>query len=398
MKKKELRESERKAKLKKQEIYKLKVSDSVVSQSVIEDDEEKDAADKSLVVREAMHTTLTSFSALQYFRRYRQECFSIYVKVMPAGCVRKINVDPTLSVYNFYNMAGSHISSALSDSSMMLLPTSSGLYEISTFFGGYSTKDDFHRGPNTLGDYRLRCFKKKSIVMFFFTRYKREAVPGVISSFFETNSAYRINTWQMPVYTHSNTIPDLVERDVAQTHLRSYMRRYHSSQERQERQYFRQKAHETRAEHIERVNMAVLARSLNRKPQKTRMDRRDRRQMEYEKKLAEEQARRMESQLKKLPEARQQIARKALTSRADLQKQRRKMNTPRKSESDGEAKSPGKSGNYAALSSGDDNSEAFGRGGNGGQGGNDSDSSSEDSVEQYFSFEGDGENTGIRVD
>jgi len=125
-----------------------------------------------------LHTGLTNFRSLRFYRNEVQQLCKLYVKVMPAGYVRRFLVSEGDTVFHLYNMFNAHSSMCNSHSSMIVLPTIKGLFELRKELS-HDTDEVLgeSRGRDTMGDYGL-IHKGLTVVMLYFSNYKPLYVPS----------------------------------------------------------------------------------------------------------------------------------------------------------------------------------------------------------------------------
>jgi hypothetical protein len=77
-----------------------------------------------------MHTDLTTFHALRGYRNHMQSMLTVYIKIIPSGAIKKFVVSPSHTVFDLYNMFNGHSEYGIAHSSMIILPTMEGLFEL----------------------------------------------------------------------------------------------------------------------------------------------------------------------------------------------------------------------------------------------------------------------------
>ena len=112
----------------------------------------------------------------------------------------------------------SHSDLGLSDSKMMLLPTSKGIFEVCN---NIDVEDEFtradNRGREKLSRYGFKG-RKNMICCLFCPRYLPEYTNKLLAAFFKRNSSYQ--SQNLPTYTYvDEVLPDDVPNDPIQIQL-----------------------------------------------------------------------------------------------------------------------------------------------------------------------------------
>jgi hypothetical protein len=178
-----------------------------------------------------IHTNLTTYKSLSMYREYIMSLMAVYVKIMPAGGIRKLFVDPTDSVFNLYNMVVSHIGVGNTRTRMLVLPTNVGLFEITNTTAG---ADEFSMadtsGQDKLEVYGLRK-KRGIVVLLYFARYYPFAVNTFVHSFVSKNSTLNVKD-DLPVYDNAlSRVPEDLLHDPLQSTLRAIILRQFAQQQ-----------------------------------------------------------------------------------------------------------------------------------------------------------------------
>ena len=188
-------------KLKNQERLKAsgKVTQADLDAGIADSDDETDskiARDRQAAEDEAnqkvtIHTKLTTFHGIELYRTVVQDYITVFVKVLPGAYIRKIQVIPDDIVFTLWNYFCSHSDLGLSDSKMMLLPTSKGIFEVCN---NIDVEDEFtradNRGREKLSRYGFKG-RKNMICCLFCPRYLPEYTNKLLAAFFKRNSSYR---------------------------------------------------------------------------------------------------------------------------------------------------------------------------------------------------------------
>ena len=166
-----------------------------------------------------LHTNLTTYKSLRDYRNLVQKLLTVYVKLIPTGYIKKFVVDGSDTLYNMYNMYHSHSMYGNAHSSMLLIPTIVGMFELHCQI---ETETDLLmsllRGRDKLLHYNLTT-RNSSIVMLYIPNYKREYVPVYLRTFFEKNTDFALP--HLPMYDTIEHLPDNIIDDVVQKYLRN---------------------------------------------------------------------------------------------------------------------------------------------------------------------------------
>jgi hypothetical protein len=165
-----------------------------------------------------LHTNLTTYKSIRAYRNVVQKLMTVFVKLVPTGYVRKFVVDPSDTIFHLYNMYNSHSNYGTAHSSMLLIPTIVGMFELHPEL---AVESDLlmavSRGRDTLGDYGLRE-RNGTVVMLFIPNYKKEYVPKYLSTFFEKNTDFSLKT--LPMHDTVEKLPPSITGDIVQKYLR----------------------------------------------------------------------------------------------------------------------------------------------------------------------------------
>lgn len=251
-----------------------------------------------------LHTNLTTYKSLRAYRNCVQKLMTVYVKLIPTGYVRKFVVDSTDTIFHMYNMYHSHSNFGTAHSSMLLIPTIVGMFELHKEL---ETESDLlmaiKRGRDTLGDYGLHE-RSSTIVMLFVPNYKPEYVPIYLSTFFEKNTDFNLH--KLPMYDSIERLPASLAGDVVQRYLKGLIETEYAKQQTDLLREFVQRG---LTYHQSRDFAAATNLKKHLESSKERLKERNAMQL------------RMESQLKGLTGAERKAAKKALKKR-ELNKKR----------------------------------------------------------------------------
>ena len=259
-----------------------------------------------------LHTGLTNFRSMRFYRNEVQQLCKLYIKVMPAGYVRRFLVSEGDTVFHLYNMFNAHSNLGNSHSSMIVLPTIEGMFELRKELS-HDTDEVLGetRGRDTMGDYGL-IHKGSTVVMLYFSNYKPLYVPSLLSTFFEKNTTFVLP--KLRTFNSVEQLPQSVPDDVVQKNLKMLIDVEYSLQQKEVKQdYIRRGIDYNRSA----AAQLELTAKMNREKAKQRQ----------KEKLAEKL--RLESQLKGLSGPERAAAKKALKAR-DLLKKRSVLNEDEK--------------------------------------------------------------------
>eukprot|EP00605_Chrysophyceae_sp_TOSAG23-4_P000956 GSChrysophyteH1.ASY1.ANO1.1056.1 assembled CDS len=165
-----------------------------------------------------LHTKLTTYSAVHLWRTVKQKQMTVFVKILPGAYIRKLTMYPEDMACNIYHYFCSHSDVGLSDSKMILLPTSTGIFEIHEEIqvaDEFSNKHDPGRVP--LSRYGLNE-RGATVTLLFMPRYMQQYTVSLLASFYERNSAFRVKS--IPSYSYvDDKLPKNVPMDPVQTAL-----------------------------------------------------------------------------------------------------------------------------------------------------------------------------------
>lgn len=259
-----------------------------------------------------LHTNLTTFTALKCYRNQVQRICTLYVKVMPTGYIRRFLVDENDTVFHLYNMFNAHSNFCNAHSSMIVLPTIQGMFELHKEL---SFETDLLlgeiRGRDTMGDFGLK-HRGATVVMLFFPNYKPNYISPLLTTFFEKNTTFTLPI--LKTYNSVEKLPENITVDIVQKNLKILIDVEYTLQQKDTKQDFI-----LRGLNYHKSRDALIA--LKMKLHKERM--KERQKEKTVEKL------RLESQLKGLSGAERIAAKKALKAR-DLSKKRSVLNEDEK--------------------------------------------------------------------
>lgn len=164
------------------------------------------------------HTNLTTYKAVKLYRNNLKTMVTAYIKIMPAGSVTKLLVDSTDSVFNLYNMFCSHNTYGTAKSSMILLPTSAGMFELHSEI---SEESDLLIADNR-GREKLLHFgfseHRGVVVLLFFANYQPSYVSSLLKTYFDKNIDFVLG--DLPILECLPKLPKSVFNDVVQRYLK----------------------------------------------------------------------------------------------------------------------------------------------------------------------------------
>jgi hypothetical protein len=163
-----------------------------------------------------------------------QQVCKLYIKVMPAGYVRRFLVSEGDTVFHLYNMFNAHSNLGNSHSSMIVLPTIEGMFELRKELS-HDTDEVLGetRGRDTMGDYGL-IHKGSTVVMLYFSNYKPLYVPSLLSTFFEKNTTFVLP--KLRTFNSVEQLPQSVPDDIVQKNLKMLIDVEYSLQQKEVKQ------------------------------------------------------------------------------------------------------------------------------------------------------------------
>jgi hypothetical protein len=259
-----------------------------------------------------LHTGLTNFRSMRFYRNEVQQLCKLYVKVMPAGYVRRFLVSEGDTVFHLYNMFNAHSNLGNSHSSMIVLPTIEGMFELRKELS-HDTDEVLGetRGRDTMGDYGL-IHKGCTVVMLYFSNYKPLYVPSLLSTFFEKNTTFVLP--KLRTFNSVEQLPESVPDDVVQKNLKMLIDVEYSLQQKEVKQDYIRRGFDYNRSAAAQLELTA---KMNSEKAKQRQ----------KEKLAEKL--RLESQLKGLSGPERAAAKRALKAR-DLLKKRSVLNEEEK--------------------------------------------------------------------
>lgn len=135
---------------------------------------------------------------------------------MPNGDLRELHVNPTDTIWHLHNMFKSHHELGSNKGSMMILPTSKGLFEMDA---DLTPENEFLSERNTaflkLDRYGFKT-QGSVIGVFFFPYYKKETLVPLIAAFLRENVDTTGINFVIPNHSHVVGVPDSLEKDTLQ--------------------------------------------------------------------------------------------------------------------------------------------------------------------------------------
>lgn len=204
--------------------------------SFIEDeDEESVQSSVSLIKvtsdRPKIHTRLTTERGLQLYRNIMLRILTVYVKVMPGHDVIRVQIDPDDTIWHLHNMFKAHHPLGNRRGSMLILPTSVGLFHMDA---DMIPENEFMKARRTalikVADYGL-VRRNSSIVTIFVPYYKDDTLIPIMKKYIKENLIGEGLNFDIPNITHNKTIPESLESDPIQSSLlQVVIRNYHDQQ------------------------------------------------------------------------------------------------------------------------------------------------------------------------
>ena len=195
---------------------------SIGSLAIIHQTSYKYYDENGILLRKAdgIHTNLTNYQSIKAYCNLVSKLTVVYVKVLPAGYVKRFIVRSTDSVFHLYNMFNSHSHFGNSHTPMIILPTISGMFELH--------QELSHESDLLLADSRGRerletfGFREKNgvLILLYFANYKPLYTASLLSSYFEKNINYKLNL--LPTYDYIALLPKSpLSKDPVQMYLKT---------------------------------------------------------------------------------------------------------------------------------------------------------------------------------
>ena len=149
---------------------------------------------------------------------------------MPNGDLREIYVQPHDTIWHLHHMFKTHHELGCNKGSMVILPTTKGLYEMDA---DLTPENEFLSERNTASlTLEQYGFKKRgcTLAVFYLPYYKQETLVPLISSFMLENMDARGMNFVIPSVSHIVGIPDKLEEDNLQAKLVEIMTRQYFNQ------------------------------------------------------------------------------------------------------------------------------------------------------------------------
>ena len=207
-----------------------------------------------------LHTNLTTFNAVKLFRNNLKTLVTVYIKIMPAGAVTKLIVDSSDSVFSLYNMFCSHNSYGSAKSSMIVLPTFAGIFELNREI---AQESDLliadNRGREKLENFGFNLHRGV-VVLLFFANYQRFYISSLLRSYFEKNIDFSLS--DLPVMDYLVKLPKSIFQDTVQKYLRKIIEDEYRLQQEHLIEGFKQLGIEYRKSREAEIEKAVQRRKM----------------------------------------------------------------------------------------------------------------------------------------
>jgi hypothetical protein len=198
------------------------------------DEEEMSVASNSVKPKEVkptLHTKLTTEKGLTLYRTIVLHLLTVYVKVMPGHDVVRVQLDPNDNIWHLHNMFKTHHPLGHLRGSMMILPTSNGLYQMDA---DMIPENEFLKARRTalilMKDYGF-LRRNSSIVVLYVPYYKDDTIIPIMKKYIKENLMAEGLNFDIPNITHNKTIPESLESDPIQANLlKVVIRSFHDNQ------------------------------------------------------------------------------------------------------------------------------------------------------------------------
>jgi len=228
---------------------------------------------------------MTTERSIRLYRAIVLQCFTIYIKTLPAGPIMKVGVDINDSARHLYNLFQSHSTLGTAKRQMLVLPTANGGVEIDS---DVFAEDDFV-GVRATGKLPLKRYglteRNVDCCLFFFPGYLSTRAPNLIRGYVHENSNYRLSSdYAIMDYVDESIVGDRIHADPVQQAVRSAIARQYEDQVKVKVEKYRD-----------------LAEKYRRERERQRLERVEQKRIEQEMKLKdeEEKQRRLDAQLKR---------------------------------------------------------------------------------------------------
>ena len=178
------------------------------------------STDKAKIEKPDFHTNLTTYKSLRLYRIKVLCQMNIFIKVLPAGYIRRITCESKETIFQLYMRFNSHSQWGTVYNSRILLPTSTGLFEL---FPNLAVESDLmmadNRGHDRLEEFHLNE-NNGVYVLLFFKNYHAANVSGTLQGYFNKNTEHIIQ--RIPIYNGVDKLPaGKVSQDPVQITLRN---------------------------------------------------------------------------------------------------------------------------------------------------------------------------------
>jgi hypothetical protein len=145
------------------------------------------AAAGNLLHRPKLHTRLTTEKGLQLYRSIMLKLLTVYVKVMPGHDVLRLQLDPEDTVWHLHNMFKTHHLLGSRRGSMLILPTSVGLFHMDA---DMVPENEFMKARRTallqMKDYGF-IRRNSCIVTIYVPYYKDDTLIPIMRNYIQEN-------------------------------------------------------------------------------------------------------------------------------------------------------------------------------------------------------------------
>jgi len=183
-----------------------------------------------------VHTKLTTFDGIKR-ARVVMSFFTVYVKVLPGGYIRKFVCSDNYSMFYFQQMFNAHSHWGNSISPKFLLPSDRGLFEMEAEMEpANDVLNSVSTGADTFSNYGVRE-NKSTIVLIFIAKYHPQNISQILTTYMERNTKYKADF--LSVYDNvRNKLPPSFMADNLQSNLRELCNRQYNDQELARKNYF----------------------------------------------------------------------------------------------------------------------------------------------------------------
>jgi hypothetical protein len=196
----------------------------------------EDILDRDIEELPTIHTKLTTFDGIKRARA-TMIFFTIYIKVLPGGYLRKFvcsDIDSMFYVHQMFNVH-SHLGNSISPK--FLLPSEVGIFEMESDMDiATDLLISIKTGEDTFAKYGVRE-NKSTLVLIYVAKYHPENISPLITTYCARNTNFAVSS--LNVYDNvRNKLPPSWSQDRLQSNLLDLCTRQYTDQEETRKKYF----------------------------------------------------------------------------------------------------------------------------------------------------------------